>query len=47
MFEIRLAPWVEADDEQVREAVHVDAVHRLHAVGPVLGQRQPSRPMVS
>ena len=27
------------DDEQVREAVHVDAVQGLHAVGPVLGQR--------
>ncbi len=40
MFEMRFAPWLGPDHEEVREAVHVDAVQAAHAVGPVLRQRQ-------
>ena len=35
-LEIRFAPWVGCTMNSVREAVHVDAVHGAHAVGPVL-----------
>ena len=46
MFEIRFAPCA-AHDEQIREAVHVDAVQGLHPVRPALDSFSPPRPTVS